>query len=244
MDAGPHRYFHVDWLPPLLANTAAGSPPRVLVDLGAGDGAALHALAAASLLGEETWAVDLSRERIELCERTVPGVHGLVADATAVETLADGSADAVVASQLIEHLPDDRALAPELARLLRPGGWFYVSSVVRGPHSWWIYRRDGRTVLDPTHVREYATVEDFRAALADPRLELDAVRSEPLRFPAADLALRALAFARLLRFEQLPGLYRRAPALARLRRLRVPVPGYRGSRPSAGAARCSSQIGR
>jgi SAM-dependent methyltransferase len=226
-DAGTHRYFHVDWLPPLLAETARAQPPRTLVDLGAGDGATLYALREAALLPEQVWAVDLSAERIAVCASVSPSVRGLVADATDVAALPDGSVDAVVASQLIEHLPDDRSLAPELARLLRPGGWFYVSSVVRGPRSWWIYRRDGRTVLDPTHEREYASEAAFAAALAHPELEPGPLRSDPLRFPAADLALRAAAFARVLPFERLPSLYRDHPSLARLRGLRVPVPGYR-----------------
>jgi len=63
-----------------------------------------------------------------------------------------------VSSQVIEHLPDDRVLAPEIARLLKPGGWFYVSSVIRGPHAFWMYK--GKTPAperwqpDPTHRRE------------------------------------------------------------------------------------------
>lgn len=226
-DAGPHRYFHVDDLPRLLAERARREPPQVLVDLGAGDGATLYALDRAGLLPAAAIAVDLSRARVALSELVSPRIRGIVADATNVTELPDGCADAVVASQLIEHLEHDRALAPELARLLRPGGWFYVSSVLRGPHAWWIYRRDGRWLSDPTHVREYSGPDELRAALEHPDLVLDDVRHEPLRFPLADLALRAAAVARLVAFDQLPELYRRRPQLARLRALKVPVPGYR-----------------
>ncbi|HET7567393.1 MAG TPA: class I SAM-dependent methyltransferase [Gaiellaceae bacterium] len=228
MDPGRRRYFLDDLLPPLLRALAEADPPAALVDLGAGDGGVLWALERAGLLAGEAVAVDLSPERVALCESLSPRVRGLVADATSVAALPDGAADAVVASQLVEHLPDDRALAPEIARLLRPGGWFYVSSVARGRRAWWVYRVDGRVAVDPTHLREYRSPEDFAAALAEPRLRQVALRSRPLRFPLLDLLLRALVLVGLLPAERLPGLYVRRPRLARLRlAVRVRVPGYR-----------------
>lgn len=226
-DAGAHRYFHVDWIPPALREVASTRPVRRLVDLGAGDGSTLYALDRAGLLPPEVVAVDLSAERVALCETIAPQVRGVVGDATATG-LPDGSADAVVASQLIEHVPDEAALMREVARLLAPDGWFYVSSVVRGRHAFWIYRAGGRWAVDPTHVREYASEDAFAAALAAPGLELTRVSSEPLRFPALDLALRAAALARVVRFSALPRAYERLPGVARTARaLRVPVPGYR-----------------
>ncbi len=226
--AGPRRYFLDDLLPALLREVASQKPPSALVDLGAGDGSLIWALDRAGLLAGEVWAVDIAPERVALCTAVSSRVHGVVADATSVDQLPAGVADGAIASQLIEHLSDDRALAPELARLLRPGGWFYVSSVVRGPRAWWIYRVGGRTAVDPTHVREYASEQEFAEALADPRLVVLEVRSRPLRFPLLDLLARAAVRASLLRAERLPGLYVRQPLLARLRRLVwVPVPGYR-----------------
>lgn len=225
-DAGVHRYFHVEDLPLLLALRARAAPPRILVDLGAGDGTLLYALDRAGLLGDEAVAVDLSAERVALAETVSPVVRGLVADATAVP-LADGTADAVVLSQLIEHVPDERKLVDEAARLLRPGGWLYASSVIRGRRAWWIYRAQGRWQVDPTHVREYPSEDAFAAALEHPDLVREELRSEPLRFPALDLAARAAALVRLTRFERLPTLYRDHPRLTAARRVRVPVPGYR-----------------
>jgi SAM-dependent methyltransferase len=152
----------------------------------------------------------------------------VVADVTAAAQIDDGSVDAVTSSQVIEHLPDERAFAGEIARILRPGGWFYVSSVVRGRRAWWFRRGDLGWQIDPTHVREYASESAFAAALAHPELELERVRSEPLRFPVADPALRLLAAAGVVREERLASAYERRPALAAARHaIRLRVPGYR-----------------
>lgn len=42
--------------------------------------------------------------------------------------LADGSADAVVSAETIEHLENPRAFMRELARVVRPGGWVVVTT--------------------------------------------------------------------------------------------------------------------
>ena len=227
------RYFLTEWMPPLLRQTAERSPPRVLADLGAGDGGTLWPLDLAGLVGETIYAVDISAEHVALCERLSPKVEGIVSDVAHVEALADESVDAVISSQVIEHLPDDRVLAPEIARLLKPGGWFYVSSVIRGPRAFWLYKgkppAPGRWQLDPTHMREYESEEDFRSALEHSRLEFDVVRSSRLKFPLTDPLFRIAALARVIKREQLPEIYLRLPrSLRAMRRtVAVPIPGYR-----------------
>jgi SAM-dependent methyltransferase len=226
------RYFLSEWMPPLLRTTAERAPPHVLADLGAGDGGTLWPLDHAGLIGETIYAVDISPEHVALCERLSEKVMGIVSDVAHVAALQDGSVDAVVSSQVIEHLPDDRALAPEIARLLKPGGWFYVSSVIRGPHAFWLYKgkppAPERWQLDPTHMREYASERAFRSALEHPELELEVVRSNRLKFPLSDPVFRAAAAAGLIGRDELPEIYLRLPR--RLRGLRrtvaVPIPGY------------------
>jgi SAM-dependent methyltransferase len=227
------RYFLSEWLPPLLRRTAEARRPAVLADLGAGDGGTLWPLDRAGLVGETIYAVDISAKRVALCERLSPKVKGIVSDVAYVDELADSSVDAVISSQVIEHLPDDRALAPEIARLLRPDGWFYVSSVIRGPHAFWIYKgkppAPERWQLDPTHVHEYSSEAEFRAALAHPALELETVRSSQLTFPLTDFLFRLASAARLLAPERLPELYLRLPRWITTARhlIGVPIPGYR-----------------
>src|SRR5436309_14144549 len=181
------RYFLSEWMPPLLREVAERNPPRVLADFGAGDGGTLWPLDRAGLVGETVYAVDISAEHVALCERLSPKVHGIVSDVAHVDELADASVDAVISSQVIEHLPDDRVLAPEIARLLKHCGWFYVSSVIRGPHAFWLYKgkppAPERWQLDPTHMREYESEHHFRDALAHPDLEFDVVRSSQLKAP-------------------------------------------------------------
>ncbi len=67
---------------------------------------------------------------------------------------ADESFDCVISFQVIEHIKDDRLFVAEVARVLRPGGIFVVST----PNITMSLTRN------PWHVREY-TPEELRALL-------------------------------------------------------------------------------
>lgn len=222
-----HRHFYTDTLQPLLLETATHNPGGVVAELGAGDGSILWALEQRGLLGDVAYAVDLSPERVARAERVSPKIRGIVADATHVDELPDGAVDGVLVSQVIEHLQDDRALAPEIARLLKPGGWWYVGTIVRGRRAWWIYHVDGKWQVDPTHIREYQSKRELLSVLAHRELRVGDVRTTPLLFPVLDLALRATAALRIVPYDSLSEAYLRRPRLNDARRLRVRVPGYR-----------------
>ena len=55
-----------------------------------------------------------------------PPEGALIADAGALP-LADASVDGVFCSNLLEHTPDAAPVIAEIERVLKPGGWAYVS---------------------------------------------------------------------------------------------------------------------
>lgn len=121
-----------------------GEAPAVVVDVGCGDGSA--AAVAAGVLdgrrpgGQRIVAVDwshdaLRRARVRTRE-AAPGtpvfvVRGGLPDGAAQPAglpLADASADAVLFSEVVEHLVDPDAALDELRRVLRPGGHLLLST--------------------------------------------------------------------------------------------------------------------
>ena len=61
------------------------------------------------------------------CNRDNPRVTFVAGDATDLP-FADASFDMVTMFDLLEHVPDDGAVAREALRVLRPGGWVLVST--------------------------------------------------------------------------------------------------------------------
>jgi len=113
-------------------------PGQVLVDLGCGAGR--HAFAAMES-GASVVALDPSADELE----TVAAMGAALALEGASGTLSslrgdalrlpfhDASVDVVVASEVLEHVSDDRVALAEIARVLRPGGRCALSVPRTGP---------------------------------------------------------------------------------------------------------------
>lgn len=146
-DLGPGGLGHYDrlvaewWRPSgafamlhwLAAARAALVPPpsrpgALLVDLGCGAG-----LLAASLTGDRAGyrhvGVDLTASALPLARRA--GVIPLRGDA-ARAPLRAGTADVVVAGELLEHVPDPDRVVAEAARLLHTGGVLVADTIAAG----------------------------------------------------------------------------------------------------------------
>jgi SAM-dependent methyltransferase/predicted O-methyltransferase YrrM len=92
---------------------------RTLLDLGCGPG-----YYTAALRARGATVIPVDNSEAELGDSPTEGA--LLADASALP-LADGSVDGVVCSNLLEHTPDAEAVIREVERVLRPGGWAYLS---------------------------------------------------------------------------------------------------------------------
>ena len=149
--------FVVERIP--LFQAAIGRGRRVL-DLGCRSGA----LSRHFLDGNEVVGLDV--DRVALAKAAELGIEPVVTDAEDPLPFPDGSFDAVVAGELLEHLRFPDAVVNEARRVLRPGG-VIVGSV---PNAFRLQSRlrflRGRPPEDdPTHLHMFSP-DALRALLA------------------------------------------------------------------------------
>lgn len=135
-----------------------GGTPRLL-DVGCGTGGTLDRLRAEGLpvvgLDMEPLALSFCRER---------GHRDLVQGSATALPFGEGTFAAAVAMDVLEHIPDDRAAAQEIARVLVPGGLLFAT-VPAYPSLW-----SGHDVA-LMHQRRYVA-PGFKALLCGAGLEL------------------------------------------------------------------------
>jgi ubiquinone/menaquinone biosynthesis C-methylase UbiE len=213
-------HFEAARLPRLLERHLS-SGPLALADLGCGDGPLFPALVRGGFASPErrVYAVDLEAARLARVTDRFPWIETVVASADAVPVIADGSLDVVVSTMVMEHVPDERAYLGEIRRVLRAGGRAYVTTVFKKPWAWYFRKRDGASVLDTSHVREYTDLAAFRALVEDAGFRVLALERRLLWFPLLDPVLFRLG-------GRVPRLTSRRALLRVLRAVRVPIAGY------------------
>ena len=210
-------HFDIEELPPLLTRWLPAGP-LALADLGCGDGPLFAALSREGLVSSSrpVYAVDLEAARLARVSNRFPWIRTLVASADAVPDIPDAELDAVISTMVMEHVPDEHAYLAEIQRMLRPEGRAYVTTVFKKPWAWYFRKRNGESVLDTSHLREYTDLDRVRELVANADLRILAMKRTRMWFPLLDPVLFRVGHR----------LRSRPKLLRALRAAKVPIPGY------------------
>lgn len=209
-----HIHFYIDDVPKML--TPYLKDKQKVLDLGCGDGNLLLSLRRRYPNSQLT-GIDLSKARCEKLRSSKNNIRVICSDVTDIKSLKSNTFDIIISNQVIEHVTDDNKAVEEAYRLLKKKGVFYVSSVIKKKYGVYIYRVNGKFVLDPTHVREYKSKQSFLSLLINFRIL--GSKTSTIRYPLINLMLRLLKVKDSLFFVKYP-------VLTKLRVLRIIVPGW------------------
>lgn len=108
---------------------------RVL-DVGCGGGLLSEAMAAA---GARVTGIDLAEPSLQVARlHALESGVDVVYELTPAEDHAaqhPAAYDVVVCMEMLEHVPDPASIVHALAKLVRPGGWVFISTLNRNPKS-------------------------------------------------------------------------------------------------------------
>lgn len=124
--------LRLDWI-----NGIAVLRGKKVLDVGCGGGILSEAMAAA---GAEVSGIDLSEKALKVAKLHLLE-SGLKVDYQLIsaETLAEQKPDAfdvVTCMEMLEHVPDPAAIVAACARLVKPGGHVFFSTINRNPKSY------------------------------------------------------------------------------------------------------------
>ena len=162
----------------------------VIADFGYGGGTLLYNLA--ELTRSKLIGIDYSKSAILESHKILPDNVTLLHEDIQGTSLEDESIDFSFSTMVIEHI-DDHKFLKEVYRVLKPGGFFLVTSVIKH-FSWYFYKNaDGERVLDPSHVREYKSSGEFEELVRNHGFTIIQSETPAIKFPLLDIFLKPLA---------------------------------------------------
>jgi len=130
-----------------------------IIDLGCGYGNIIQAIKK-RYPKKKIIGVDISPVRIKFLKEKYSKDKFLCRDVVNTKLKKDFF-DLIISTQVIEHLKDDKKFINEIGRIMKKGGYVYISSVIKKPWAVYKYRNKGKFVLDPTHEKEYKHEKEF-----------------------------------------------------------------------------------
>jgi len=133
---------------------------KSVLDVGCGGGILADAMArrGARVLGIDLAAKPLRVAQLHALEAQTSGVEYREVSAEALSEERPQSFDAVTCMEMLEHVPDPSAIVDACAKLTKPGGWLFFSTINRNPKAFLFAIVGAEHVLKllPKGTHEYA----------------------------------------------------------------------------------------
>ncbi len=128
-DINPLRLDYID--------QRAGLAGKNVLDVGCGGGILAESMAAR---GAQVTGIDMGEAPLEVAQlhKLESGVEVTYRRTTAEQLAAEmpGSFDVVTCMEMLEHVPDPASVIAACARLVKPGGHVFLSTINRNPKAW------------------------------------------------------------------------------------------------------------
>jgi 2-polyprenyl-6-hydroxyphenyl methylase/3-demethylubiquinone-9 3-methyltransferase len=130
------------------------------LDVGCGGGILADSMArkGAQVLGIDLSIKALRVAQLHAMEAQTPNVHYREISAETLATESPASFDLVTCMEMLEHVPDPASVVRACARMVKPGGWVFFSTLNRSPKSFLFAIVGAEYILNllPRGTHEYA----------------------------------------------------------------------------------------
>lgn len=206
-------------IPHLLKKYLESSKYKSLLDLGCGDGSILYSLKKNGYFkGKKIYGVDLSPKSIALVKKIDPRIRAFVDDVENIKNIKNNSIDFIISTMVIEHV-DDKKLLKTIDKVLKNKGVAYITTVFKKPYGWYYNRRNGKWVMDVTHLREYTSDEELMNLINYKKFSVLETKKSLLWFPVADFITRRILIKNRKFFTE-------NPFFNMIRKIQIPIMGY------------------
>lgn len=215
--------YYAGLIPQTLKKYLDRSSFKSFLDCGCGDGSLLFAMKNNGYFkGRKINALDLSKKRIELVKKVDQNINAFVDNAETMRKINSYSIDFFTSTHVIEHV-DDIKMLKAIDRITKRGAVIYIGTIFKKWYGWYYNRKDGKWVMDVTHLREYEKDEELLGLIDKKKFKIIENRKSQLYFPIIDFIVRRLSLLGLIRDRNF---FVKNPIFNVFRKVKIPAPGY------------------
>ena len=174
--------LRLDWI-----NQLSPLEGQRVLDVGCGGGILSDSMArkGADVLGIDLATKALRVARLHALEAQTPRIQYREISAEALADEVPASFDTVTCMEMLEHVPDPQSVVSACARLVKPGGWVYFSSINRNPKAYALAIVGAEYLLKmlPRGTHEYAKfIQPSELAAACRHAGLDVLHTRGMQY--------------------------------------------------------------
>jgi 2-polyprenyl-3-methyl-5-hydroxy-6-metoxy-1,4-benzoquinol methylase len=199
-----------------------------VIDVGCGDGVTIESLIKGDILSKNNiFGIDIDLRRVKESIKRNKGVEFFFGDLKDLPR-SRGKFDILYSLMVIEHVENDYDFLKTTIKVLKPSGWIFISTILKKKWAWYFYKNsNGKTVLDPTHVREYFFVNDILPKFKKVGFRNLNYSKVPFKVSLIELCFKAMIRVNILKTNHVRSLFDNSVFLNLIRRrVEVIIPGY------------------
>lgn len=166
---------------------------KKILDIGCGDGVMVFDLQRMKIFDSDhlVTGIDISPKNIDVAKKRIKNVRFRVADASRLP-FKGRSFDFVYSWMVLEHQIDPIKMINEISRVMKKDAKCYISTIMKNRGAIYFYRRNKEFVLDPTHVSEFKSVDDFSKLIKNAGLKVIKLKKTQRYYSILELVLKVL----------------------------------------------------
>jgi len=174
--------LRLDWI-----NQLSPVEGQRVLDVGCGGGILSDSMArkGADVLGIDLATKALRVARLHALEAQTPRIQYREISAEALADEVPASFDTVTCMEMLEHVPDPQSVVSACARLVKPGGWVFFSTINRNPKAFALAIVGAEYLLKmlPRGTHEYAKfIQPSELAAACRHAGLDVLHTRGMQY--------------------------------------------------------------